>query len=346
MASNQAIKYAPQCGDLTVKSLNFDNNNVVGNFSYPQTAPAYHDICKYLMNCLLAEAFTKTPLVVYQNLLREFWCIAIAYDPNPPINNSEARPLKEYLINFSVMNVKKPLILYYKTFVESTRLDYAKGTYVSHPSPEAVKAELAKIVENPILLDKTPILKTAFPVAWRILFTFVVQRKNPKSKKTPTETQVTPPTGPTEHFEQSHSVSSGNVLDLQDLERNKQLAGTGLPFMVSDEGTVKTMSLLEGPHGDKDSEGFKPLANMEPAQSARLSYQSLTKKKGKTSFEVEPDSKTLQLITFGNVQALLLFDDEMVQESNEDDVLEAGEEMDEDIPPTDEEAQSPPPNLK
>ncbi|GKD61278.1 retrovirus-related pol polyprotein from transposon TNT 1-94 [Tanacetum coccineum] len=148
MASNQAIKYAPQCGDLTVKSLNFDNNNVVGNFSYPQTAPAYHDICKYLMNCLLAEAFTKTPLVVYQNLLREFWCIAIAYDPNPPINNSEARPLKEYLINFSVMNVKKPLILYYKTFVESTRLDYAKGTYVSHPSPEAVKAELAKIVER------------------------------------------------------------------------------------------------------------------------------------------------------------------------------------------------------
>ncbi|GKB82429.1 hypothetical protein Tco_0949324 [Tanacetum coccineum] len=38
---------------------------------------------------------------------------------------------------------------------------------------------------------------------------------------------------------------------------------------------------------------------------------------------------------------LLLFDDEMVQESNKDDVLNIGEEMDEDIPPTDEEAQSP-----
>nr|GEU52309.1 reverse transcriptase domain-containing protein [Tanacetum cinerariifolium] len=73
------------------------------------------------------------------------------------------------------MNGKKPLILDYKTFVESTRLDYSKGTYVSHPYPKAVKAELAKNVENPILLDRTPVLKTTFPVAWRILFTFVIQ---------------------------------------------------------------------------------------------------------------------------------------------------------------------------
>ncbi|GJS10751.1 hypothetical protein Tco_0367547 [Tanacetum coccineum] len=105
----------------------------------------------------------------------EFWCTAIAYDPNPPENNSEAHPLKEYLIKFSVMNGKKPLIIGYKTFVESTGLDYAKGKYVSHPSTEEVKAELAKIADNPILLDKTLVLKTAFLVTWRILFTFSVQ---------------------------------------------------------------------------------------------------------------------------------------------------------------------------
>ncbi|GJR03288.1 hypothetical protein Tco_0526272 [Tanacetum coccineum] len=46
---------------------------------------------------------------------------------------------------------------------------------MSHPSPEVVKAELANIVENPILLDRTPVLKTALPMAWRILFTFVIQ---------------------------------------------------------------------------------------------------------------------------------------------------------------------------
>ncbi|GKD49525.1 hypothetical protein Tco_1278501 [Tanacetum coccineum] len=78
-------------------------------------------------------------------------------------------------IKFLVMNGKKPLILDYKTFFESTRLDYVIGTYVSHPSPEAKKAELAKIVENPILLDRTSVLKTTFLVAWRILFTFFIQ---------------------------------------------------------------------------------------------------------------------------------------------------------------------------
>ncbi|GKE05084.1 hypothetical protein Tco_1397102 [Tanacetum coccineum] len=307
----------------------------------PQTAPAYKDICKFLMNYPLAEAFTKTSSVVYQNFLREFWCTVIAYDPNPPINDSEALSLKEYLIKFSVMNGKKPLILNYKTFVESIGLDYAKGTYVSHPSHEAMKVKLAKIFENLILLDRTPVLKNSFLVAWRILFTFVIQvlgenysstehinsiqhmiayylitgrkvdigeinyndlvtnltssdytpfetfgsshtilsnsnfskdpskvikielttpmiavnnqkdsvsplpfsrkkkkvksqtvtptlpksqglkasgtlstkRQNPKSKKTPIKTQVTPPTMPTEGSEQSHSVSSGNVHD-------------------------------------------------------------------------------------------------------------------------------------
>ncbi|GKD28496.1 hypothetical protein Tco_1239274, partial [Tanacetum coccineum] len=158
MAANQAIEYAPQCGDVTVESLIFHNNNVVGNFSYPQTAPPYYDIFKYLMNCPLVEAFTKTPSVVYQNFLREFWCTTIAYDPNPPTDDSKVCHFKEYLIKFLVMNGKKPLILDYKTFFESTRLDYAKGIYVSHPSPEAKKAELAKIVENPILLDRTPVL--------------------------------------------------------------------------------------------------------------------------------------------------------------------------------------------
>ncbi|GKC14013.1 hypothetical protein Tco_1010795 [Tanacetum coccineum] len=39
------------------------------------------------------------------------------------------------------------------------------------------------------------------------------KRKKPKSKKTPTEDQVIAPTRPTKGSKQSHSVSSGNVLD-------------------------------------------------------------------------------------------------------------------------------------
>ncbi|GJY42508.1 hypothetical protein Tco_0429778, partial [Tanacetum coccineum] len=133
------------------------------------------------------------------------------------------------------------------------------------------------------------------------------KRKKAKSKKALTETQVTPPTGPMEGFEQSHSISSGNSAD------------KGLPFTVSDEGTVKTTLLPEGSHGDKDSEGFKLPADMDPlttlvadpsgtdakyqadhTQLARLRYQSLIKNKGNTSSEVEPDSKTLQLTAFAD----------------------------------------------
>ncbi|GJZ04003.1 hypothetical protein Tco_0537278 [Tanacetum coccineum] len=73
----------------------------------------------------------------------EVWCTAIAYDLNPYADNSKVHALKEYKIKFTVMNGKKPLTLDFKTFCEATGLDYNKGTYVSHPSPEAVKAKLA-----------------------------------------------------------------------------------------------------------------------------------------------------------------------------------------------------------
>ncbi|GKD70358.1 hypothetical protein Tco_1324448 [Tanacetum coccineum] len=111
MAAIQAVKYAPQCGDRTVESVQFQSNNFVGNFSYPQSIPAYKDICKVL------------------------WCTAVVEDPNPTEDNSKVRPLKEFIIQFIVMNGKKPLTLDYKTSCEFTGLDYNKGNYVAHPSP-------------------------------------------------------------------------------------------------------------------------------------------------------------------------------------------------------------------
>ncbi|GJS49708.1 hypothetical protein Tco_0599829 [Tanacetum coccineum] len=83
------------------------------------------------------------------------------------------------------------------------------------------------------------------------------KRKQPKSKKTPSETNETPPT-PTEGYEQSHSVSSSNVPDPQDPERNIQLRGTGLPSTSLDEGTRKSQPLSKGTTTDpKDSGGNK-----------------------------------------------------------------------------------------
>ncbi|GJY76502.1 hypothetical protein Tco_0481618 [Tanacetum coccineum] len=60
-------------------------------------------------------------------------------------------------------------------FCSSTGLDYNNGKYVDHPTPEVVKKELGKIAINPSYLDKTLVLKNSFLVAWRILFTFVIQ---------------------------------------------------------------------------------------------------------------------------------------------------------------------------
>ncbi|GJZ65449.1 hypothetical protein Tco_0622145 [Tanacetum coccineum] len=47
--------------------------------------------------------------------------------------------------------------------------------YVAHTTPEAVKKELGKISINMSYMDKTIVLKNTFPVAWRILVTFVIQ---------------------------------------------------------------------------------------------------------------------------------------------------------------------------
>ncbi|GJW41182.1 hypothetical protein Tco_0067027 [Tanacetum coccineum] len=64
------------------------------------------------------------------------------------------------------------------------------------------------------------------------------KRKNPKSKMTPTETQVTPPTRPTEDSEQSYSVSLDKATDPEDPNKNKQLARMGLPSIVPDEALL------------------------------------------------------------------------------------------------------------
>ncbi|GKD73378.1 hypothetical protein Tco_1331660 [Tanacetum coccineum] len=393
MASNQAINYAPQCGNLTVESLMFYSNNVVGNLSYLKSAPSYHDICKYLINCPLAEALTKSPSLVYQHLLRKFWCTATAYDPNPLINDSEARPLKEYIIKLLVKNGQKLLLLDYKTFVETTRLDYAKGTYIVYSLLTGTKVDIEEIIYSDLitrLTNKSRQRYVSYPkfvsCALEVLLgpdytqdesfgssptipkkkkgksqtvtptlpqsqaleasgSLPQKRKKPQSKKTPTKTKVTSPPKPMEGSKLSHLVSSGTVSDPKDLERNIQLVGA-----------AKITSFPEGPHGEKDSEGFKPPTDMEllthpyplgpdveylvdENQSTRLRYRSLTRNKSEPSYEGELDNQPLILSTVADVQALLQSNDE-----SDNNVLGAGDEMDEDIPPTDKEAQSSPPN--
>ncbi|GKG42865.1 hypothetical protein Tco_0479549, partial [Tanacetum coccineum] len=56
----------------------------------------------------------------------------------------------------------------------------------------------------------------------------------------------------------------------------------------------------------------------------------MTKNKGKTSSEVEPDTEPLKLQTYADIPAFLLSDDELDKDSDEDEVLVVGDDMDKD----------------
>nr|GEV64845.1 retrovirus-related Pol polyprotein from transposon TNT 1-94 [Tanacetum cinerariifolium] len=100
---------------------------------------------------------------------------AVAFDPFLSTDEPEKCPLMEFLIKFLVSNRRRPLTLNFKTFYSSTDLDYNNGKYVEHPTHEVVKKELGKISITSSYLDKTLVLKNSFPMAWIILFTFVIQ---------------------------------------------------------------------------------------------------------------------------------------------------------------------------
>ncbi|GJU21644.1 hypothetical protein Tco_1154986 [Tanacetum coccineum] len=64
------------------------------------------------------------------------------------------------------------------TFVKTIRLDYNKGVYVDQPQTKVMKDELLRLglqneknepEEASVLVNKTPLLKTWFPVVWRLL---------------------------------------------------------------------------------------------------------------------------------------------------------------------------------
>ncbi|GJY66909.1 hypothetical protein Tco_0469147 [Tanacetum coccineum] len=175
MAEEQEIVYAPQWNNMTVDNVTFQTNNVVGNFNYPPNVPAYKPIMKFLLNCPLNKAFTNCLSVLYHNYLKEFWSIVVVYDPFPSNDETEQCLLRKFLIKFSILNGQRPLTLDFNTFCSSNGLDYNNGKYVAHPTPKAVKKELGKIAINPSYLDKTSVLKNSFPMAWRILFSFVIQ---------------------------------------------------------------------------------------------------------------------------------------------------------------------------
>ncbi|GKB63025.1 hypothetical protein Tco_0919211, partial [Tanacetum coccineum] len=141
------------------------------------------------------------------------------------------------------------------------------------------------------------------------------KRKKPKSKRPPTETKESPPK-PTEGSEQSHSVSSGTVPDPRDLERDIQLASIGLPSTL-DKGNHPSKLCLR-------VLGNIPPDDMEPIHTPVADPSG-------TGAKYQPDTEPLQLQTFVDIQAYLLSKDELDKESDKEEVLVAGDDMDGDI---------------
>nr|GEV39589.1 hypothetical protein [Tanacetum cinerariifolium] len=272
MAKQQTIKYAPQWNNMTMDNVIFQTNNVVGNFNYLPNVPTYKPIMKFLRNCLLYNAFTNCPSVVYQNFLREFWSTAVAFDPFLSTDEPEKCPLKEFLIkvlneNYSStkqVNSIQQLLAY--SLIIRIRVDIEEIIYndlgVSVSTSFGCKDKKGKSRSMALTLPKSQGLDASEVLSKK--------RTKPKSKRPTTETKESPPK-PIEGSKQSHSgthksqpLPESTVTPPKDLEGNDQPLDKDLTFMTSDEGMTKTTMHPKGLCGDKDSRGHKPPADMEP----------------------------------------------------------------------------------
>nr|GEV05441.1 hypothetical protein [Tanacetum cinerariifolium] len=103
---------------------------------------------------------------------------------------------------------------------ESTGLDYAKGKYVTHPFIDKFNSAALYLLSPQKDKDPSKVTPTELTGSMvsvnnneKSINPLPFPRKDPKSKKPPTETKVTPPTGLTEGSKKSHSVSSSKASD-------------------------------------------------------------------------------------------------------------------------------------
>nr|GEV20394.1 retrovirus-related Pol polyprotein from transposon TNT 1-94 [Tanacetum cinerariifolium]GEX13435.1 retrovirus-related Pol polyprotein from transposon TNT 1-94 [Tanacetum cinerariifolium] len=224
---------------------------------------------------------------------------ADVFDPFPSTDEPEKHILKEFLIKFSISNRQRPLTFGFKTFCLSTGLDCNNGKYVDHPTLEVLDRNYSSTKQvNSIqqLLAYSLITRTEVDIREIIYSDLGTCKSQPLPEST-----VTP---------------------LKDSRGNDQLLDKDLTFMTSDKARLKPRRVLKGYLGTK-TQGKKPPADMEPLHTT----ESLIENDGEPSYEEEPDTQPM-LLTYADVQAIFLSEDE-AQESDEE-VLVAGDDMDED----------------
>ncbi|GJT62408.1 hypothetical protein Tco_1005941 [Tanacetum coccineum] len=255
----------------------------------------------------------------------------------------------------------QPFTLDFNTFCSSIGFDYNKGKYIAYPTPKTVKTTLGKISTNASYLDKTPVMKNSFPVAWRILFTFVIQVLDENYLSTEqinsiqqmiaycliTGTEVDigeiiysdlDPSKVTRIELTPYMIAVNNQNDsVSPLplsgKKKKVKSQTMTPTLPKSQGHEASESLPQrrkkpntprpkGSLADKDLEGNKPPTDME------LINPTIVDPSG-TDAEYQPDHETVQLNTLADIQAYLLSKDELAHESDEEEVFVAGDDMEE-----------------
>ncbi|GKB22833.1 hypothetical protein Tco_0862234, partial [Tanacetum coccineum] len=325
MAEEQAIVYAPQWNNMTV------DNVLSENYSFTEQVNSIQQLLAY---CLITRTEVNIGEIIYSDLITKLLNKSrLKYVSYPRFISCALQVLLRCDYTQEARFGYLPAILSNSNFtkdpskvtdIELTAHMIAVNNQRDSVSPLPLSAKPKKGKSHTV----TPTLpKSHGPKASRALSK---KSKKPKSKKTPAETKATSTPKPTEGFEQSYSVSLGTgtrksrplpkstTIDPKDSVGNKQPIDTGFPSTTSDEGTAKTTPRPEGSLGDKDSGGNKPPADIEPINPTVVDPSSTR----------ELDTPPLVLSTYADVRAFLLSDDE-AQES-EDDILGAGEEMDED----------------
>ncbi|GJW63694.1 hypothetical protein Tco_0115578 [Tanacetum coccineum] len=264
----------------------------------------------------------------------------------------------------------QPLTFDFNTFCSSIGFDYNNGKYVAHPIPEVLgrnyssteqvnsiqqllayclitrtEVDIEDIIYSDLvtkLLNKSRLKYVSYPrfisCALQVLlgsnytqdenFGFLPGILTKEREISNCDSNLTQVTGP----EASEALSKKR----QKPKSKKPPTETKVTPPKLMEGSEQSYSVSSGTVPD-------PQDLERNIQLASTGFPStLDEGTRKTSSEVEPDTKPLQLQTFTNVQAFLLSEDELDKESDKEEVLVTREDMDED-PQVTEEIRTPSP---
>nr|GEX95129.1 copia protein [Tanacetum cinerariifolium] len=263
------------------------------------------------------------------------------------VSETKSCLLKEYLIKFSVMNGKKPLTLDFKTFTTSTSLDYNNGAYVAHYSTELInysliigtKVDIREIIYSDLvtkLLNKSRMKYVSYPrfISYALEELMGLEYTQDEQfgylPSTLSNFNFSKDTYKVTEIElKAYIIAVNNQKDLVSplslSSKKKKRKSQTLTLILP-----KSQALRLSEHSLRRENNLSPKRHLvRPRGNDHPTDRDLTftdydegaakttpfpKGLRKISSKVKPDIEALRIKTFADVQALLLFYDEMVYE--------------------------------